>query len=105
MGIGANLATNPSIGRTPDPANDGFKAEPIRSRGITRSTDQVLTETVNAAKSKGLYVTIYLYQDSYHAFGELKESLSKAGVSYGLEFVEAGKGLWFSSEGTSPPEL
>ena len=106
MGIDAELGANPSIGRTAIPGNEGFRAEPIQGRGIrVPVTDRMLSATLKAAIAKGMYATIYLYPDSHHAFGELKEVLSKANVTYGLEFLKPDRVLYFSSEGTLPPEL
>jgi len=106
LGIGADFGANPSISRTPVPANEGFCAEPIKGHGIgVPSTDKVLAVTLKAANTKGMYATVYLYPDSHHAFGELKEALSRASISYGLEFLKSDRVLYFSSEGTRPPEL
>jgi hypothetical protein len=106
MGIGAGLDINPSINRISISENDGFRAEPVKDRGIeTPSTDKTLAATLNAANARRLYATIYLYPDSHHAFGKLKEALSKAAIPYGIEFVKSDKVLYFSSEGTCPPQL
>jgi hypothetical protein len=106
MVLGRDFEENPAIQRTPSGTNDGFRAKPIIGRGIVHpELNKALEAVLKAAASKGMYATVYLYPDSHHAFGDLREALSKAAVTYGLEFVEAGKELSFSNQGTAPPEL
>ncbi|MEO8615456.1 MAG: hypothetical protein ABI600_09965 [Luteolibacter sp.] len=106
LAIGTDFGANDSVHRTPSSGSDGFRAEPIRGRGISLpSTDKQLAVTLKEAADKGLYVTLYLYPDSHHALSGLKDALAKANISYGLEFVKSDRSLSFGSEGTSPPKL
>lgn len=103
--LGVDFEENPAIDRAPTGA-DSFRADPIRGRGIVHpSADRFLIATLELAREKGQYVTLYLYPDSHEVFGEFKEALSKAKISYGLEFVSPERSLSFGSKGSMPPKL
>lgn len=104
--IGSLLENNPAIHRESHAKSDGFRAEPIRGKGIAMPESRAaLMTTLEAAKEKGFYVSIYLYPDSYEVFQELRTALSDAKISHGLDFMDKARSLGFSSEGSSPPEL
>jgi hypothetical protein len=104
--IGADFGLNNSIRRTTTSANDGFRAEPIRGRGIAApGKDEQLAATLKKAAGERLYVTLYLYPDSHLVLSGLKEALAKAKISYGLEFVKSERSLSFGAEGSMPPKL
>jgi hypothetical protein len=105
MALGENMRRNPALERIPH-AGDGFRAKPIPGRGIAHpNDDRDLHAALKAAADAKCYASLYLYPDSHGVFPDLRETLAKAGLSYGLEFVVRGKELSFSSEGNAPPEL
>jgi hypothetical protein len=104
--LGRDFEPNPAVKRTPNQSNDGFRADPIMGRGIVgQDPDKAFAAALKVAAAKGLYATLYLYPESHHAFGDLREILAKSKVPYGLEFMDPGMNLNFGSEGTAPPEL
>lgn len=86
--------------------DDASMANCIPGKGYLLPGDSpALLKTLRRAKQKGLYITVYLYPDSHEVFQELKAQIFAAKIGYGLEFVENGRHLVFSSEGSAPPEL
>jgi hypothetical protein len=67
--------------------------------------DAALLTLLKVVETKGYYATVYLYPDSHRVFNDLTQVMGKAGISYGLEFVEAARELNFGSNGSAPPEL
>jgi len=103
--VGAQGRVNPALKRTAN-SRGGFSADPIRGQGaVLPESRALLLSTLSGLAAKGLYVTIYLYPDSHETLQSLKDLLGEVKVSYGLDFMEDGKGLTFSSEGSAPPEL
>lgn len=104
--IGDSLSNNPAIQRIPAADGDGFRADPIRGKGISLpEARDSLAATLKAAAAEKLFVSVYLYPDSYEEFQELKNAMSEAKISYGIEFLETDYRLTFSSSGSAPPEL
>jgi hypothetical protein len=104
--IGRLLDNNVAIHRDSLAEGDGFRAEPLRNKGMVMPESRaILMTTLKAAAERDLYVSIYLYPDSYEVFQDLRTALSEAKISHGLDFMDDARGLSFSSEGSSPPEL
>ncbi|MGA0845712.1 MAG: hypothetical protein ACO3RV_04160, partial [Luteolibacter sp.] len=104
--VDRNFADNPAIQRIPLDDGGGFTAIPKRGQGIHQPVDDDrFSSVLRWAASNDLYATIYLYPDSHGVFADLRESLARAKLSYGLEFIPPGRELNFASEGESPPEL
>jgi hypothetical protein len=97
---------NPAIQKIPVHGGEAFQAKPLPGKGIINPMeDKQLDDTLKAAIRGDMYVSLYLYPDSHEVFADLRDTLSRAGIRYGLEFVEQTRDLAFSSSGTAPPEL
>ena len=106
LALGKGFEDNPGITKTPLLEEDAFRADPVRGSGIVNpSENEQLEATLREAAKKGHYATLYLYPDSHKMCGDLREILSKASMTYGLEFIDPERNLFFSSDGTAPPEL
>jgi|688.fasta_scaffold463863_1 hypothetical protein len=97
--------SNPDVEMIPIDDNSE-RARPIMGRGIASPIDDAaLLTLLKVVETKGYYATVYLYPDSHRVFNDLTQVMGKAGISYGLEFVEAARELNFGSNGSAPPEL
>lgn len=104
--IGASLTPNDALIKNTTSKGDAFRIEPIKGKGMTLPESRArLSETLKAAAAEKTYISIYLYSDSFGVFQDLKNAIIDAKMSYGLEFMENGSPLTFSSEGSAPPEL
>jgi hypothetical protein len=104
--IGKQMLSNPSLRMEPGPDASSVEAIPLEGKGSKNpGEDEVILATLKQAASKRLYATIYLYPDSHDAFVDLQQVIGNAGISYGLEFIPLNRKLFFSSEGSAPPEL
>jgi hypothetical protein len=106
LALGGKLLPNPAVTMIPLPGEDGFRASPAPGKGIrVPAEDLELLAALRSAVANKAYASLYLYPDSHEVFSDLREALAKAGLTYGLEFVDPGRDLFFSSEGSAPPEL
>lgn len=104
--IGSSLSPNDALAKQETSEEGAIRVEPIKGKGMTLpGSSATLSATLKAAAAEKTYITIYLYPDSFGAFQDLKNAIIDAKISYGLEFMESGSPLTFSSEGSSPPEL
>jgi TolA-binding protein len=104
--IGPSLRPNDALNKNTISEGDAIRVEPIKGKGMTLPGSRAtLSETLKAAAAEKTYISIYLYSDSFGVFQDLKNAIIDAKISYGLEFMENGSPLTFSSDGSSPPEL
>lgn len=104
--IGESLEINDALIREKTSEEDTMRVAPVRGEGMTLPGSRAtLSLTLKAAASEKTYISIYLYPDSFGAFQDLKNAIIDAKLSYGLEFMEDGIPLSFSSDGSAPPEL
>jgi len=94
-------------GITHEPLEDkAFIANPIRSEGLAIARDiNAILELLAICKKMGVYISIYVYPDSFETFRTLKKHIFNAGLEYGFEVEPEHYKIRFGPNGSSPAPL
>jgi len=94
-----------SVRRVPE-ADDSFTVFPKKLEGMNPLTQAAaLRELLRRLGTKGTYLTLYVYPDSYGTLRELKRLIHELGLEYGLEICTEHRVLKFSGSGAAPAPL
>lgn len=95
----------PGIRKIPH-ADQSFTAHPKKSEGLTANRDILRLKSILAnIRDRNLYVAIYVYEDSFGSFRELKSILHESGLEYGISVVMKHEVMQFGPKGSAPPPL
>lgn len=86
--------------------SDSELSRPIEALGWTTAGNKAAIDQLLRSVPKGeMYLTFYVYPDSFDAFRSLRDQAVAAQIEFGVELDPAGSDLIWGSEGSSPPPL
>lgn len=85
---------------------DSELTRPIEALGWTTTGHKADIDQLLRSVPKGeMYLTLYVYPDSFDAFHALRDQAAAAQIDFGVELEPAGANLIWGSKGTTPPPL